>query len=39
MHEMMHALGIVHEQSRPDRDEFLEVKYGNIKKGNLLNTF
>ena len=37
MHEMMHALGIVHEQSRPDRDEFLEVKYGNIKKGNLLN--
>ena len=37
MHEMMHALGIIHEQSRPDRDEFLHVKYQNIKKGNLLN--
>ena len=34
MHEMMHALGIIHEQSRPDRDEFLQVKYQNIKKGN-----
>ena len=35
MHEMMYALGIVYEQSRPDRDEFLQVKYENIKLGNF----
>lgn len=38
LHEMMHALGIIHEQSRPDRDLFLEVRTKNIKD-NLLRNF
>ena len=25
MHEMLHALGVKHEHSRPDRDQFLNV--------------
>jgi len=32
LHETMHALGIIHEHSRPDRDEHVKVKWKNIKK-------
>lgn len=30
MHEIMHALGFVHEHSRPDRDQHVEVLWPNI---------
>ena len=32
-HEMMHVLGFVHEQTRPDRDRFIDLNEENIKPG------
>ena len=31
MHELMHTLGVFHEQARNDRDEYIEVKFQNIR--------
>lgn len=32
IHEFIHALGIFHEQSRADRDDFVKVKMNNVAK-------
>lgn len=36
IHEMLHTLGIEHEQSRPDRDQFIQVNNPNVQTGNRL---
>ncbi|OWF38855.1 zinc metalloproteinase nas-13-like [Mizuhopecten yessoensis] len=32
-HELLHALGLFHEQSRPDRDFFVKINSSNIRSG------
>jgi hypothetical protein len=34
IHEMLHTLGVYHEQSRPDRDKYVRVFTYNVVDGN-----
>lgn len=37
MHEIGHSIGLYHEQSRPDRDQYVEILWSNIKGGMDFN--
>jgi hypothetical protein len=37
LHELGHVVGLWHEQSRPDRDTYVSVNYGNLIKGSISN--
>lgn len=37
MHEMGHSLGFYHEQSRPDRDNYVYIHFENINPGSRFN--
>jgi len=37
LHEMGHTVGLWHEQSRPDRNTYVSVNYGNLIKGSISN--
>lgn len=39
IHEIGHAIGLWHEQSRVDREEFVTVKYDNIQSGREHNFY
>ena len=39
VHEIAHSLGFFHEHSRPDRDQYVEIKWGNIEMGECGRNF
>jgi len=39
MHELMHAMGFFHEQSRSDRNQHVQINWKNIPKGRNNNNF
>ncbi|CAB4070015.1 unnamed protein product [Lepeophtheirus salmonis] len=38
-HEMLHILGFAHEQTRPDRDQFVQIFWSRIKRNYISNYF
>jgi hypothetical protein len=39
MHEILHALGLFHEQSRNDRDRFVKVVWENVSITTIIKSF
>ncbi|XP_026333154.1 zinc metalloproteinase nas-4 [Hyposmocoma kahamanoa] len=37
IHELLHAIGFMHEQSRPERDDYVDIHYNNIRSGSENN--
>ena len=37
MHEFMHTLGLFHTHERPDRDDYVDIKWSNILSGKESN--
>ncbi|XP_071747236.1 zinc metalloproteinase nas-4-like [Lepeophtheirus salmonis] len=38
-HEMLHILGFAHEQTRPDRDQFVHIYWSRIQRDSISNYF
>lgn len=38
-HELLHVIGLMHEQSRTDRDQFVEIVWDNIEESKLKNIY